>query len=397
MQVNGVCCQKKEVNILEYPKVTTSVQTRGKYYHIYIRYKDSEGDWRTTSRSTGLEVSGNNKQKVKRICSQIQKEWEDKLRVGSDMLVSNLFKKWLEDIKIDVQRNTYRGYADNMNNHIIPYFEKKKLALCDLKVFHLEEYYRAKIAEGLSPQTVKHHHQNISNALKYAMRAEWIGYNPAQLAKTPKAEKYKGNFLTPKQLERLISQLEGLTIRVPTLIGMYFGLRRSEVLGLTWDYVDFDRRTITIAKTVLQDRGGYYVKDSTKNQSSYRTLPMSNYIYDVLIEQKQHQEECRDKLKDNYVKSDFVCTWDNGELITPNYLTKNFGKLIKSSDLPKVRFHDLRHSTASNFFDMGFTAIEVSEWLGHSTPSTTLNYYAHIISDKSKLRMSESLNDMIAV
>lgn len=375
--------------------MTASVQKKGNYYHIYLRYKDITGKWRSTSISTGLTVSGNNKRKAEQKRLEVLQEWQSKKSIGSNMLVSDFFEQWLEEIKTTVQPNTYRGYEGNMMNHIIPYFFDKRLTLQDLKVKHLEEYYRKMIENGLSAQTVKHHHQNISNALKSALKKELISNNPAQIAKTPKVEKFKGDFLTAEQVSKLIQKLDTSPIRIPALLGAYYGLRRSEIIGLSWKYVDFENRRITIAQTVLQHAGGDYVHSGTKNDSSYRTLPMSDFIYDTLLQHKAWQDNNKRALKNKYIDSDFVCTFYNGKLISPNYLTKNFGAIIKESNLPQIRLHDLRHSVASNLLINGFSIVEVQEWLGHSSASTTLNFYSHIDSDKSKTAISESLDNMI--
>lgn len=375
--------------------MTASVQKKGNYYHIYLRYKDTTGKWKSTSISTGLTVSGNNKRKAEQKRLEILHEWENKKSIGSNMLVSDFFKQWLDEIKTTVQPNTYRGYKGNMINHIIPYFSEKRITLRNLKVKHLEEYYRKMIESGLSAQTVKHHHQNISNALKSALRKELISSNPAQIAKTPKAEKFKGDFLNAEQVAELMQRLDKSPIRIPALLGAYYGLRRSEIIGLSWKFVDFENKRITIAQTVLQNTGGDYVRSGTKNDSSYRTLPMSDYIYNTLLQHKAWQEERKRTLKSKYIDSDFVCTFDNGKLISPNYLTKKFKAIIKESNLPQVRFHDLRHSVASNLLINGFSIVEVQEWLGHSSASTTLNFYSHIDSSKSKTAISKSLDNMI--
>lgn len=101
----------------------------------------------------------------------------------------------------------------------------------------------------------------------------------------------------------------------------------------------------------------------------------------------------KELLEDGYIKSDYVCTWKDGRVIEPNYLTRTFHKMISKSDLPTIRLHDLRHSVASNLLNMGFTVVQVAEWLGHSSSTTTLNYYAH--TDKtSKISISNSINNI---
>ena len=99
---------------------------------------------------------------------------------------------------------------------------------------------------------------------------------------------------------------------------------------------------------------------------------------------------------DYYFKSDYVCTWAEGKVIQPNYLTKKLHKILKESDLPMVRLHDLRHSTASNLLDKNFSAVQVGDWLGHSSPATTLNFYAHA-NKTSKNDISNALQDMIII
>lgn len=97
-----------------------------------------------------------------------------------------------------------------------------------------------------------------------------------------------------------------------------------------------------------------------------------------------------------YFESDFVCTWNNGKTISPNYLSKTFNQIITNSTLPKIRLHDLRHSTASNLLSNNFSVVEVQEWLGHASASTTLNFYAHIDST-SKNNMGKKLDDLLKI
>lgn len=119
--------------------------------------------------------------------------------------------------------------------------------------------------------------------------------------------------------------------------------------------------------------------------------PMIPQVKKILLEQRERQMRNKEFLKDAYISNDYVCTFDNGKEITPNYLTKKFHTLIeKQNDFPQIRFHDLRHSVASNLLNDGFTTVQVAEWLGHSSSTTTLKFYAHI--DKtSKLAIANSL------
>ena len=155
-------------------------------------------------------------------------------------------------------------------------------------------------------------------------------------------------------------------------------------------------------KKLNQRRFAIHTGDNTnylntpKTESSYRTLPMTDDVYTMLKKHKELQDKKKALLGNYYVDENFVCTWDNGTVITPNYLTRTFHTVISKSTLPKIRLHDLRHSVASNLLNKGFSVVQVAEWLGHSSSSTTLKFYAHN-HKTSKNQIANALNNMIAV
>lgn len=192
-----------------------------------------------------------------------------------------------------------------------------------------------------------------------------------------------------------MNYLKDTSIFLPTYLCTVYGFRRSEVLGLKWHNIDFENETIWIRETLQQSTkeisGQSNYTSETKTESSNRTLPMIPKVKQLLLEQKERQERNREFLKTGYIESDYVCTFDNGKELTPNYLTKKFHLLIKKqNEFPQIRFHDLRHSVASNLLNDGFTTVQVAEWLGHSSSTTTLKFYAHI--DKtSKMAIANNL------
>lgn len=382
--------------------VTGNLQIKnGKYYAVLNLY-DEYGNRKQKWINTQLAVRGNKKNAEKFLVEQIA-EWNKKNVPYSKLTVSDYFKYWLKQIETEVKPNTYRSYSGNMVNHIIPYFESKKILLQELKPCHLEEYYKSKLQTGskinteeaLSPTTIKHHHQNISKALSDALRHGLIIVNPATAARTPKAEKYKAEFLNPKELEAMLMLFKGNVVELPVTLCAVYGFRRSEVLGLKWHSIDFEKQSITVSETLQQNTGGSYT-DSPKTESSYRTLPMTDSICKLLTAHKRLQEERAIYMGTYYIQSDYVCTQNNGEVITPNYLTRTFHSVISKSTLPQIRLHDLRHSVASNLLDKGFSVVQVQEWLGHGSAATTLNFYAH--TDKtSKKDIANALREMLKV
>lgn len=382
--------------------ITGSIQEKNGRYHMVINMPTENGKTKPKWETTGLKIRGNKKQAEKMLSERLSELNKFNLPYCK-ISVANYFSDWLQKIQKEVRPNTYRSYYGNMTNHIIPYFEQRKILLQDLKPYHLEDYYKSKLqtnsklssGEALSPTTIKHHHQNISKALSDALRRGIIYYNPASAAKTPKAERYRGDYLSPKQIDKMLTLFKGNTVELPVTLCAVYGFRRSEVLGLRWSNVDFERKTITIAETLQQNTGGNYC-DKPKTESSYRTLPMTDSIYTRLTAHKGLQDERKAIMGNYYISSDYVCTWANGGVITPNYLTRTFHSVISKSNLPQIRLHDLRHSVASNLIANGMSIVDVQEWLGHANASTTLDVYSHA-AKSSKNNIAAALQQMISL
>lgn len=377
--------------------ITGSVQLKNGKWWVVVNLYDENGKRKPKWIDTQLTERGN-KRKAERLLASYLEEYNRMNIPYSQLTVADYFVQWLSDIQSEVKANTYRSYFGNMTNHIIPYFRQNKIQLQELTPFDLEEYYKSKLQANskikssavLSATTIKHHHQNISKALSDAVRKGLIMVNPASSAKTPKAEKFKGEFLNQKQVNELLLLFKGNVIELPVLLCSVYGFRRSEVLGLKWCNIDFESKSITIAETLQQGVGGNYT-DTPKTDSSYRTLPMTANVYACLNAEKSLQNERKRLMGNYYANTDYVCVWANGEVISPNYLTRTFHSIISKSNLPKIRLHDLRHSAASNLLDMGFSVVQVADWLGHSSSTTTLNFYAHA-EKRSKMDIAKALD-----
>lgn len=376
-----------------------TVVDRNKKWHAVIYVQDEHGKRKQQWICTELPSKNGkaNKTAAKKIANQLQEEYDKAKTPCTNITVAAYFAEWLNQVATEVRPKTYSAYRGNMVNHIIPYFEEKKILLQDLKTIDLEDYYRSKLqpdsrldcSGSLSAQTIKHHHQHISKALNDAVRRGLILMNPAAVARTPKVPRYKSEYLNPEQVHEVLDMFVGNTAELPITLCALYGLRRSEAIGLQWKNVDFQQRLITIAATMQQGGGGCYLAEP-KTESSYRTLPMMDSIYTILSAQKERQERNRAILGQGYIESDYVCTWDDGRLITPDYVTREFHKVIIGSKLPTIRLHDLRHCVASNLLNSGYSPTDVAAWLGHSSPNTTFGYYAHA-SKASKEHISNAV------
>ncbi len=388
--------------------VSGSLQVKdGKFYAV-LSLKTNELTkkgaikYKTKWISTGLEVKGN-KKRAKQFLHEKCIEYSGRNVDYCDMYFADYMNMWLEETKAEIRPNTYRGYKGNVKNHIVPYFSPRRVKIQELTVNDLEEFYKYLVfersksdgSEPLSPTTITHIHRCISKALNDAARKGVITVNVASLARKPHSVKFKSQYLNEKQVNQLLQMVKDTTIETPVVLCAVFGLRRGEVLGLKWKEVDMVNRTITISETLQQHVGGSYTSPP-KTESSYRTLPIPDEVYQYLVSIKRQQNVDKEVMGNGYQDGDYVCAWPDGRVIEPNYLTRNFHDMIVKSDLPNIRLHDLRHSVASNLLNMGFTVVQVQEWLGHSSAATTLNFYAHV--DKtSKLNISRTLNTKLEI
>ena len=168
------------------------------------------------------------------------------------------------------------------------------------------------------------------------------------------------------------------------VLASFYGLRRSEVIGLKWDAIDFERKTMVIRHTVVQTTvNGKEVligKDRTKTKSSHRTLPLvapfEEYLLDLKEKQRINRKICGTSYCRDYLE--YVYVNEMGELMKPNYLTEVFPKFLKKHGLRQIRFHDLRHSCATLLYTNGVALKDIQEWLGHSDIATTSNIYTHL-------------------
>ena len=156
-----------------------------------------------------------------------------------------------------------------------------------------------------------------------------------------------------------------------------YGLRRSELLGLKWDSIDFENDRLTIKHTVSKVTKAVE-KDKTKNASSFRSFPLTPEAKAIFNSEKAREAANSFLLKKAYQKNDYVFKWDDGHTYSPDYVSQQFSKLLKKHGLPHIRFHELRHSCASMLINAGFSLKDVQEWLGHSDIKMTANIYGHL-------------------
>lgn len=355
------------------------------YYQMILSYKDLGGNRRTKSLSTGLPIKGN-KKRAEAMLVNARKNFDVEAPTETeDILFSDFLLGWLEMMKNSIELTTYASYAMMIKNRIAPYYKAKKVKLKELTPKDIQDYYQYGLnVEKVSANTVIHRHANIRKSLQYALKTGLIDFNPADRVERPRKGKYAASTYNGKELEGLFAIVKGKKIELAVILGAFYGLRRSEVVGLKWDAIDFERKTLTIKHTVtevtLDGKNTVIEKDRTKTKSSYRSLPLVEPFEELLHRMKAEQELNRKVCRNAYCKDylQYIYVDELGERIKPGYVTQNFTLTLENNGLKKIRFHDLRHSCASLLYANGVSLKEIQEWLGHSDISTTSNIYTHL-------------------
>lgn len=370
-------------------------------YYVVISYRDDSGKRKQKWISTGLDVKGN-KRKAEEFMKGAVRKFEDEFNYrnnpDSDILFADFLDDWLERSKPNLQKSSYGSYQ--MQVKVIGgYFRKKGIMLLDLKPIDIANYYKWLQSEGKSIQVCEHHHVNIRRALQTAVKADLIPNNPADKIDRPRSPKHIAKFYNSKQLKTLFEKTKESRFDYIYKITALYGLRRSEMMGLRWQSIDFENNVLTLNHTVVQTRihGKSVIvkKDSMKNQSSLRSLPLLPIVKKILLEEKAKQEKNKEQFGSLYSKKDleYVCVDELGVLIRPDTVSGHFKLILKKNKLPTINFHELRHSCASLLLECGVGMKDIQEWLGHSTYTTTADIYSHL-NYTSKLNIAGVLSDV---
>ena len=316
------------------------------YYYIILNLTDSAGRRKPKWISTGLTIKGNKKRAEQMLMEERRKYANAK--AGDDVLFADFMEQWLEIVKSTVSIPTYSSYVNAVKSIIAPYFRKKKILLRDLQAHDIQMFYQEQL-QRVKASSVIHYHANIHKALKYAVKNDMIPSNPADKVERPKQDKFYGNFYDRDELNKLFEAVAGTKLELPVLLGAFYGLRRSEIVGLKWSAIDFEQNTITISHTVtscnLDGKCVIVAKDTTKTKSSRRTLPLVPYFHEKLLAVKAQQERNQKLCGRSYNREflEYICVDDIGDRFKPNYITSQFPKLLERNGFRKIRFHDLRH------------------------------------------------------
>jgi len=367
-------------------------------YYIVLDYADETGKRKRPWIPTDIPVKGNNKRLANEKLKEVLREQEaKKVDLSKNILFTDFLREWLETRKLSksISETTYDAYRITLEAHLLPHFTPLTLRIRDIEPVHIQRYVNKKLAK-LSPNTVKRHMANISKCLDSAVKQNIIAYNPAKRIEEIRKVKYTGaKFLREKQIEILLASVKNDPLEIVVLLALFYGLRRSEVLGIKWTAIDFNNKTLAINHTVVKVSNETYRKNTTKNDSSNDTLPLPNMIKKRLISWKKTQDERKQLQPNEYVDSDYVCTMFDGTPIKPDYVSQHFSLILKKNGIDHIRFHDLRHSSASFLKSLGYDLKDIQTWLRHANIQTSMDLYTHL-DMSSKWKIADGIDKRLA-
>lgn len=364
---------------------------RSGIFYAVIKYKDNLGNWKQKQISTGLKERGNRRNAREFLEKELEKLKNEK--PCEDIITKNnksigfmaYMKNYIEDKRKTVSPSTYQGYKQyykTLNN----YFGKNiKLKDVTYKIL-LDFYDYLKFERNLKNSSIKRYKEILSPALRIAYRDDLIEKNPYEFMPKLKKENTKREYYDKDELEKLFKYTDKTIIGLIVRVGAYYGFRRSEISGLRWQSIDFNKKTITVENKVLNIEKEVICSEILKTFKSNRTLPLFPEIEERLLKRKKEIENNKKKFGSAYNKKyeDYVFVNDIGDLILPDYITHFFGDLLKKYNLKHIRFHDLRHSCASLLVANKVPMKNIQEWLGHSSYNLTADTYSHLNFDSKK-------------
>ncbi len=384
-------------------KVTGSLQEKNGIYQMTVRVPDINGNLKQKSKSTKIKVQGKNQRETranKQKADRMLAEWLDTLSksdsYGADKDLIAAIEDWMAMKKKRLRPDTYEAYRCNYELHIKPFFEKKRLTLGEVTPRVILQYVRTKEDAGQSRKSIRKHLVILNGVFKEAVALGELTYNPCAniTVKDNQEEHFEGTAYEIDTAKKLLEVIKGDPIEPAVYLGLFLGLRRSEAVGLRWKDVDMENGIVHIRNTVVRF-STITEMEKTKSRASKRDLYMPSALKAYLQTVWDRQEEERKLTGRNYSDAEHICQWADGTVFEPNYVSHRFAKLLKKNDLPKIRFHDLRHTAGSMLVNSGHTIKQVQEFLGHEKASTTLDIYTHV-SMEGKKDTAEAMDKLLA-
>lgn len=301
----------------------------------------------------------------------------------SKLTVAKWLSIWLDEYTNAVKENTRVTYRTQCETHIIPSIGAMRLS--ELQPIHVQDMVNKLTRDeekDLSPKTIKNVYGVLHKAMAQAVILRTIPVNPCIGVQLPKIQKKDITVLEEDQINAFLAIIKGTPYEPILKVDLFTGMRQGEIIGLTWDKVDFATGTILVDCQLIHEKqkGGVYKFAPTKTDQIRRIQPMPavmRILQRVKMEQAQNRLKAGSAWETEDDLSNLVFTDERGKHFAHNTLTHNVRRFGEQIGVEGLRFHDLRHTYAVSSIRAGDDIKTISSNLGHATVSITLDVYAH--------------------
>ncbi|MDQ0208892.1 site-specific integrase [Alkalicoccobacillus murimartini] len=292
----------------------------------------------------------------------------------STTIYNDYMNDWLKDKKNKVKQGTYENYDSLIRNHILP--SLGELPLIKITPRHIQNLYNhLKDSNSLSGENIQKVHTIIKGSLQKAVDWDMLIKNPASVVERPTAVVEEMKYWTHKESVTFLNASKNSRYYYIFLLGITTGMRQGEILGLHWNDVNFEEKSISIRGTL--DHQGKKFQPSTKTKSGMRTVGIDSHTANELQKLKQRTLNEKMKNRDIYEDNDLVFATELGNFVNPRNMLRAFYNLITVAEVPKIRFHDLRHTHVVFLLEMRENSKRIAERLGWSSVKM-LDRYSHV-------------------
>lgn len=298
--------------------------------------------------------------------------------------VATFLREWLDGpAKVKLKPSTHRSYESYVEKHLIPALGHHRLT--KLRPEHIDVFLARKQSTprkegGLSGRSCFYMRSILRSALSWALKRGRVARNVAALSDAPRFTRKEIRPLTPQQARELVAICHGEPLGALFVLALDTGLRQGEALGLRWQDVDLDNRELHVVQTLQRiEREARF--DEPKSNTSRRTVAFTSLTRDMLKTHRVREKSARLKAGPQWQESGLVFTSEIGRPLVGSTVTHQFQRLLAENGLPRQRFHDLRHASASFLLAQGVPIKAISERLGHSQITLTLSTYAHLADE----------------
>jgi integrase len=348
-------------------------------------YKEANGTWRAQMTLNGRRLSyrGATQTECREwLRGSIRKVDEGYNFNRAKIQLKDFLAEWLVSTSSTRRRTSNDLYQYTLNREVLPYLGS--LLLYRLQPDDMQAFYARRLAAGVGEYTVRKVHKVLHVAFNHAVSLKLLPRNPLDGVKAPRAKSKEMAFYDDAEAQALLQTAVNIRDQYYPLyfLAIHSGMRQAELLGLRWDDLDWNKATLNIQRQLIQKPGGGYEFQAPKTQSGKRTILLGKSAIDVLRSHYENQQALTKK--DAWEDTGLIFTSRIGSPIVASNLRRAFRKLLQLSGLPKIRFHDLRHTAASLMLNNGIPVLVVSKRLGHGKSSITLDTYGHLIPGKQE-------------